>query len=201
MECFFNGTVTKIVAHVTWGSGFCFDLSVVYDNNWVCMWVLVAGNGMCCATHACDECRRTPYSIPVLYVWVFAVYWCGARQHLDMLPDLLCICCIWKATCRMTDRPDTELSTAWLQMIWTTDFFLACCVQTLTFPFHHCHFFPVLNCPDSLNTHRLEHASLQKLYSSVCLSSCRELIHSCIGHPALTVADLVMSHYQKNVYI
>lgn len=161
------------------------------------MWVLVAGNGMCCATHACDGCRRTPSSIPVLYVGFFAVYWCGARQHLDMLPDLLCICCIWKATCCMTDRPDTQLSTAWLQMIWTSDLFcmLRADLNLSLSPVA----FSVLNCPDSLNTHRLEHASLPKLYSLVCLSSCRELIHSCIANPALTVADLVMSHYQKKV--
>lgn len=65
------------------------------------------------------------------------------------------------------------------------DLFLHAVCRLLPFSLSAVHF-PVLNCPHSLNTHHLNHAPLRMLYSFVCLASRRDLIHSCIGSPALT---------------
>lgn len=144
---------------------------MLYDNRTECMWEL---RGMACAVQHMHVMNAEELRIPVPYIWYFTVDWCGARQHLDTLPDLLCIWCIWKATCCMTDRPDIELSTAWLEMVWATCFLHAVCrprfSSSLLSPFQSW-------TVSSFSLH-IQHASPPALYSFVCWSSCRDLIHS-----------------------
>lgn len=160
------------------------------------MCVLIAGNGMCCTTHACDGCRRTQYTSAAYLVFHSLLMWGEATfghvawsslhlMHLES--DPLHDWQTWHWTLHRMTTNDLD------------DLFFACCVQTLTFPPSLLSLFQSWTVLRSHNTCRLEHASLPMLYSLVCLSSCGDLIHSCIGSPALTVADHVMSHHQKNV--
>lgn len=153
----------------------------------VCMYRLIQGNGMCCATHACVW--RLQLDL-LNKVCTFGL-WCEVRHLWDRsstpweltLVYLICVGCLWTLTCSccMTDWPDVEsfLHDWEMALLWISarhDTALNSPFCPLLFPsFHWLAFFLLL----------IHFAFI--LFG--CLFSWRHLIHSCMSSPFITVVD------------